>query len=179
MSHSGDAFAVPQRFIKRLSQTDCDILQCVVLPRLHVAFCLDRDIEQTVTGYLLNEVVEHANAGFCLTNALAVERKLHADLGLAGGTVDNGSSPFGDLCSSLLDHRFGDWFNNLFSGWFSDFLIGHLALLYTLPALLSEHRYAPVCPHLYAACYSAGVYRSISQICPFCPPILLFPVHRI
>ena len=92
---AGDALHVAERLLHRLAERDADILGGVVVVDVQVALGLDRDVDARVARQQIEHVVEEADAGRDVRDALAVEIDRDLDVGLLGGALDR--APCGRL----------------------------------------------------------------------------------
>ena len=67
------AFAISQRLIESLAQSDADILDAVVLIDIQVAIAFETKIERSVACKELQHVIEEANAGGHVIFALTID----------------------------------------------------------------------------------------------------------
>ena len=79
-----DALFIAQRFRKRLTESDADVLHGMVIVHLNVALTFYRQIELTVKGQQLQHVVEKPHAGVDVRLARAVQVQFQGDLGFFG-----------------------------------------------------------------------------------------------
>ena len=91
--HKGMAVSAQSLFVAHsdghgLAQRDADVFHGVVAVNVQVARGLDVQVNQAVTGDLVQHVVEEANAGGQLGLARAVQVDAHEDLGFFGVAAD-------------------------------------------------------------------------------------------
>ena len=83
-----DALLVAERLVEGLAERDADVFDGVVLVDVEVAGAGEGEVEATVAGEEFQHVVEEADAGGDLVDALAVDSELQRDLRLGGGAFD-------------------------------------------------------------------------------------------
>ncbi len=85
---TGHALLVADGLGERLAEGDADVFDGVVVVDMQVALALDVQVDQAVTGNLVEHVLEerHANIKLGLASAIQIDRDL--DLGLQGVALD-------------------------------------------------------------------------------------------
>jgi hypothetical protein len=92
MAVTADAFFVTHGLGKSLTQGDAHVFNGVVAIDVQVAHRVDVQIDQAVTGDLIEHVIEETNAGMQLGRAGAVEIDSNSDLGFSGVASDLGNA---------------------------------------------------------------------------------------
>ena len=77
-----NALLVTERLLESLAEGNADVLNAVVIVDVQIAFRFNLEIEATVTGDLLEHVLEERNPGIETGFSAAVEIELDADLRL-------------------------------------------------------------------------------------------------
>ena len=81
---AADPAAVAERLVERAPEREAGVLDGVVRPGLEVALDLDVEVEPTVAGDRVEQVVEEPDAGGARARAVAVEQQRQLDVGLLG-----------------------------------------------------------------------------------------------
>ena len=101
---AGDALHVAERLLHRLAERDADVLGGVVVVDVQVALGLDRDVDARVPRQQIEHVVEEADAGRDVGDALAVEIDRDLDVGLLGGALDRAfAAAFADFAGGRAE----------------------------------------------------------------------------
>ncbi len=87
-----DAVAISQRFAKRLTEDDADILDGVVGVDVMVSSCFHHESNPAMPGEGVQHVIEERDAGGDVHGGGVVEVYCQRDVGLAGLACDRGGS---------------------------------------------------------------------------------------
>src|SRR5947207_3412240 len=94
-----DALHVAERLLDRLAERDANVLGGVVVVDMQIALGLHRNVDTRVPRQEIEHVVEEADAGRDVGDALAVEIDRDLDVGLLGGALDRAlAAAFARLC---------------------------------------------------------------------------------
>ena len=85
-----NAAFVAQRLMERFSESECRVLDGVVLVDVEVAFHMNFQVDARMAADLLQHVVEKAQSGGNVRTAVSVEVKCDADVGFGGGAYHGG-----------------------------------------------------------------------------------------
>src|SRR5439155_16312088 len=93
-----DAFCIAEGFREGAADSNAGVLDGVVGVDMEVAGGIEREVEDAVAAELVEEVVEHADAGPDVRDAAAIEVKRDVDRGLAGlATIGCDAGRWGEI----------------------------------------------------------------------------------
>jgi hypothetical protein len=94
IGEADDAAHVAKRLLYRLSENDADILGRVMLIDMEVTLGLDCEVKETVTGDLVEHVIEETDAGRDHGLSASVEIDGDGNVGLLCAALDGGAAHF-------------------------------------------------------------------------------------
>src|SRR5437660_4199497 len=92
VSCTHDAALIAQRAVERFAKGNSNILHCVVLVNIQIAFGFQLQVKSAVTGKELQHVIEKTYTGRDLITPLALNGESKLNISLAGHTMKPGFS---------------------------------------------------------------------------------------